>query len=106
MIIPRVPGSRLHDHFKAAVDQAFAVEGHRVRVRLQTRVGHDLGHALIACLARRPDDPREDHGLVILRFTAMGKDVTLPSGTSSPQHSTSFNAPCSLKTTAAASACF
>jgi hypothetical protein len=41
-----------------------------------------------------------------LRFTAIGNDVTLPSGTSSPQHSTSFSAPCSLKTTAAASACF
>src|SRR5215467_1507202 len=33
-----------------------------------------------------------------LRLTAMGNDVTLPSGTSSPQHSTNFNAPCSLKT--------
>jgi DNA invertase Pin-like site-specific DNA recombinase len=31
-----------------------------------------------------------------LRLTAIGNDVTLPSGTSSPQHSTSFNAPCSL----------
>src|SRR5262249_22167679 len=31
-----------------------------------------------------------------LRLTAMGNDVTLPSDTSSPQHSTSFNAPCSL----------
>ena len=41
-----------------------------------------------------------------LRFTARGKDVSLPSGTSSPQHSTTFNAPCSLKTTAAAWACF
>jgi len=40
-----------------------------------------------------------------LRFTAIGNDVSLPSGISSPQHSTSFKAPCSLKTTAAASAC-
>ncbi|MNY41317.1 hypothetical protein D3C86_1761230 [compost metagenome] len=41
-----------------------------------------------------------------LHFTAMGKDVTLPSGTSSPQHSTSLSAPYSLKTAPAASACF
>src|SRR5882724_8647803 len=40
-----------------------------------------------------------------LRLTAIGNDVTLPSGTSSPQHSTTRNAPCSLNTTAAASAC-
>jgi hypothetical protein len=39
------------------------------------------------------------------RFTAIGKDVSLPSGTSSPQHSTTASAPCSLKTAAAASAC-
>jgi fructose-bisphosphate aldolase class II len=41
-----------------------------------------------------------------LRLTAIGKDVVAPSGTSLPQHSTTFTAPCSLKTTAAASACF
>src|SRR5882724_12886356 len=40
-----------------------------------------------------------------LRLTANGNDVTFPSGTSSPQHSTTFTAPCSLKTAAAASAC-
>src|ERR1700675_1615215 len=35
-----------------------------------------------------------------LRLTAIGKDVVAPSGTSLPQHSTTFTAPCSLKTTA------
>ena len=40
-----------------------------------------------------------------LRFTAIGKDVTLPSGTSSPQHSTQRSAPCSLKMASASSAC-
>ena len=40
-----------------------------------------------------------------LRLTAIGNDVTLPSGTSSPQHSATLSAPCSLKTTAAAAAC-
>jgi hypothetical protein len=38
-------------------------------------------------------------------FTAIGNDVTLPSGTSSPQHSTTFSAPCSLNTGAASAAC-
>ncbi|MNG23206.1 hypothetical protein D3C84_1077820 [compost metagenome] len=37
-------------------------------------------------------------------FTAVGKDVTLPSGTSSPQHSTTLRAPHSLNTPAAISA--
>src|ERR1700730_5227907 len=41
-----------------------------------------------------------------LRLTAIGKDVVVPSGTSFPQHSTTLTAPCSLKTAAAASACF
>jgi hypothetical protein len=39
-----------------------------------------------------------------LHFTAMGKEVTSPAGTSSPQHSTTFRAPCSLNTMAAFSA--
>ncbi|MCY1563280.1 hypothetical protein D9M68_1008090 [compost metagenome] len=37
-------------------------------------------------------------------FTDMGNDVTFPSGTSSPQHSTTLTAPHSLKTPAAISA--
>ncbi|MNP79658.1 hypothetical protein D3C76_1775530 [compost metagenome] len=37
-------------------------------------------------------------------FTDIGKEVTLPSGTSSPQHSTTLNAPHSLKIPAAISA--
>jgi hypothetical protein len=41
-----------------------------------------------------------------LRLTAIGNDVTSPSGTSSPQHSTTFSAPYSLKIAAASSACF
>src|SRR5215471_2803766 len=41
-----------------------------------------------------------------LRWTAIGNDVILPSGTSSPQHSTTLSAPYSLKMAAASSACF
>lgn len=40
-----------------------------------------------------------------LRIIAVCRELTLPSGTSSPQHSTRLSAPCSLKTTVAASAC-
>src|SRR5215467_11404474 len=40
-----------------------------------------------------------------LRFTAIGNDVSLPSGTSSPQHSITFSAPYSWYTLAASSAC-
>src|SRR5690606_40949774 len=40
-----------------------------------------------------------------LHCTAMGKEVSLPSGTSSPQHSTTLNAPNSLKISAASEAC-
>src|SRR5579864_911426 len=41
-----------------------------------------------------------------LRWTAIVKEVTFPSGTSSPQHSTTFNAPYSLNKAAADAACF
>ncbi|MNI94317.1 hypothetical protein D3C73_1523990 [compost metagenome] len=41
-----------------------------------------------------------------LRFTAMGNEVTLPSGTSSPQHSLTLSAPFSLKIAAMNSACW
>src|SRR5262249_1006142 len=41
-----------------------------------------------------------------LRWTAIGNDVILPSGTSSPQHSTTLSAPYSLKMAAASPACF
>ncbi|MCY1184011.1 hypothetical protein D9M73_246680 [compost metagenome] len=40
-----------------------------------------------------------------LSFTDIGNEVTLPSGTSSPQHSTTLKAPFSLKIEAAISAC-
>ena len=38
-------------------------------------------------------------------FTASGNEVTSPSGTSSPQQSTTWSAPYSLKTAAKPSAC-
>src|ERR1700731_4177886 len=41
-----------------------------------------------------------------LPLTAIGNDVIFPSGTSSPQHSTTLSAPYSLKMAAASSACF
>src|SRR6516164_5395167 len=41
-----------------------------------------------------------------LHWTAIGNDVILPSGISSPQHSVTLSAPYSLKMAAASSACF
>src|SRR5919198_3656081 len=70
--------SCLHDHFKAAVDQPLSVKGHRVLVRLQPRVGHDLLHAVISYLARRPDDPGENDRLVVLALDRHGKRGELP----------------------------
>src|SRR5687768_16172580 len=56
--------SGFDDDLEAAVDHALAVEGHGRRVGLHARVLHRLLHARVARLARRPDDPREDHRLV------------------------------------------
>src|SRR5579864_578488 len=58
--------SRIDQHLESAVDQPFAVEGHRILVRLKSRIGHHLLHGLVAHLLRRPRDPREDDGLVVL----------------------------------------
>src|SRR4029450_1393929 len=71
--VTRRSRSCLHDHFEATVDHAFSVKGHRIRVRLQAWVGHDLLHALITHLARRPHDPGEDNRLVILALDRHGK---------------------------------
>ena len=64
---------------EAAVDHPLAVERHRVRVRLQPRVGHHLGHAGVARLARWPFDPGEDHRLVGLALHGHreGRDLAL-----------------------------
>lgn len=86
----RRPTLFVHYNLETAMDQALAIEGHEVRLGLQARVLHDLGHAPVAHLTG-------GEGLVIQEkitvssgwhFTAMGKEVSFPSGTSSPQHST------------------
>src|SRR5690349_9943610 len=60
------PDSGVEQDLEAAVDQPLAVERHRVDVGLDARVGHHLLHALVARLSRRPYDPGEDDGLVVL----------------------------------------
>src|SRR5262249_20106304 len=61
---PIATSSLLNDRHEAAKDHALAVERHGVLVRLYARVAHERLHALVAHLARRPNDPREDYGLV------------------------------------------
>src|SRR5262252_8130791 len=56
--------SLLYDRYEAAKDHALAVERHGVFIRLHARVAHKRLHAGVAHLARRPNDPREDDGLV------------------------------------------
>src|ERR1700726_3430092 len=65
--------SRLHKHFKAAIDETFAVKRHRVLVWLQAGVRHDLLHALVTHIARRPENPRENDRLVVLALDRHGK---------------------------------
>src|SRR5690606_24012658 len=60
--------SGFDDLLEAAVDQALAVERHRIDVRLQAWVRHHLLHAFVAQLARWPGNPREHDGLVGLAF--------------------------------------
>lgn len=43
--------SSIHENLEPAEDHALAVEGHRVRVRLETGIGHDLRHRLVANFA-------------------------------------------------------
>lgn len=47
---------RLHrdDRFEIPEDDALAVEGHRVQIRIHARVRHDLRHGLVADLFRGP----------------------------------------------------
>src|SRR5580704_5698428 len=61
--------SRLHKHFEAAVDETFAVKRHRVLVRLQAGVRHNL----VTHIARRPENPRENDRLVVLALDRHGK---------------------------------
>src|SRR6185437_437096 len=60
------PVSRLYDHLESTIDEALAVEWHRVRVGLQPRVSHYLLPGFVAHLARRPRHPREHHRFVRL----------------------------------------
>lgn len=73
--------------------------------RLHSRIAHHLLPGFVAHLARGPRYPREHHRLVHLTLERHRKDVSMPSGTSSPQHSTTFSAPYSLNTAAAVAAC-
>src|SRR5215831_5679817 len=56
--------SLFYDWHEAAKDHALAVKRHGVLVRLHARIAHKRLHALVAQLARRPNDPREDDGFI------------------------------------------
>src|SRR5262249_13050629 len=102
----RTAPSSLYNHLKAAVDHALPIKGHGVYIRLHARIGHDLP---MPSFRRSRDGQTIQEKTTVsssLRLTAMGNEVSFPLGTSSHQHSTNFKAPCSLNTTAAASACF
>ena len=90
-------GAGVDDDLEAAEDHPLHVERHVGR-RLHARIVPHLRHAFVAHLLRRPDEPGEDDRPRPPRAsTARSKSVTLPWGTSSPQHSTSRCAPCSRK---------
>jgi hypothetical protein len=58
--------SALNDRLEAAIDHAFAVEWHGIRLRLHAGIGHHLVPGRFARLLRWPDDPREYYSLVVL----------------------------------------
>src|SRR3546814_1641451 len=64
----RSSGHQFDHGREAAVDQALAVEWHRVlrRVHAWIRIAHHLLHALVAGGLVGPLDPREHHRLVVL----------------------------------------
>src|SRR5262249_27708011 len=103
----RVPHfSALNDRLETAKDHALAVKWHGVPLGLHAGIGHHL----VPSRLRASFDGQTIHENTTvsssLRWTAIGNDVILPSGTSSPQHSTTLSAPYSLKMAAASSACF
>src|SRR5262245_37931493 len=59
-------GPGADQNLEPAEDQPPAVERHRIDVRLNTRIGHHLFHALVACLFGRPHDPGEHNCFVVL----------------------------------------
>src|SRR5262245_905688 len=66
-------GSSFDDHLEAAEDEPLAVEGHRIDVGLETRVGHDLLHPLVTRPAGWPQHPGEHDGLVLLALHGHGE---------------------------------
>src|SRR3546814_635250 len=71
------------DHGReAAVDQALAVEWHRVlrRVHAWVRIAHHLLHARVAGGLVGPLDPREHHRLVVLRLPGLAEVGLLADG--------------------------
>src|SRR5262245_52859293 len=106
LLLNRTAPSSLYNHLKAAVDHALSIKGHGVYIRLHARIGRTF--FMPSFLRSRDGQTIHEKTTVSssLRLTAIGNEVSFPSGTSSPQHSTNFKAPCSLNTTAAASACF
>src|ERR1700730_16416870 len=71
--------SALKNHLEAAIDQAFAVEGHCLS-RLHARVGHHLLGPFVTHGARRPDDPRKHDGFVLFAFDCHGERRDLAFG--------------------------
>jgi hypothetical protein len=96
------PGARNDDNYRSggesAKDHALSVEGHIGLVGSHARIGHQLGPGVVARLLRRPFDPAEDDRLAVFGFDRAPKVGDLAIGTSSPQPSTTRNAPYSLNT--------
>src|SRR6266545_3575969 len=63
------------ENLESTVDQALAIERHRLRIHHvgQPRVFHDLGVHAIAMRARLVHDPREHHGFAALELHAPRK---------------------------------
>src|SRR3546814_13237289 len=74
----RSSGHQFDHGREAAVDQALAVEWHRVlrRVHAWIRIAHHLLHARVAGGLVGPLDPREHHRLVVLRLHGLDRKST------------------------------
>jgi hypothetical protein len=90
----------MQQNLKTAIDESLAVEGHRIGSGLHARVGHELLPGFVAFFARGQVIHEKTTVSFGSHLTAIGKEVILPWGTSSPQHSTTPAAPCSLSSAA------
>src|SRR5215204_149022 len=85
----------VEDRHETAEDHALAVEGHLLAHRPHARISPHLLVRRIPDLLRWVFEPAKYDDLILLRLHSRAplKSVSLPSGTSSPQHSTIRVAP-------------